>query len=83
VIEKSLGPKLLKVFGKGLANVTEKITEFLIKKFGKELGTIFGKGVEETAKKIAGAYAGGLSPDGLLGFGSGTRTNPLSPKLPE
>ena len=81
-LEKTLGPKLLGVFGKGLGKYTEKITDFLVKKFGKQLGTVLGKTVEETAKKIAGAYAGALSPDGLLGFGGGTRTHPLSPKLP-
>ncbi len=75
---KSLGPKLFMALSKALAKLTETFSKGLANKLGK----VVAQGIEETLKKITGAYAGDLSPDGLLGFGDGKRTHPLSPKLP-
>lgn len=75
---KILGPKVFAALGKALA----KLGATFSKGPANRLGKVVVQGIEETLKKIAGAYAGDLSPDGLLGFGNGKRTHPSSPKLP-
>jgi hypothetical protein len=75
---KSLGPKLFAALTKALAKLTETFSKGLAKRLGK----VVAQAAEEAVKKFLGDLAGKLSPDELLGFGDGKRTNPLSPKLP-
>ncbi len=97
-MSKGLMSKLIKLFGKAFFKVlskgvdwaTERIVRLLIKKLGdkfsasaiRRLTEALIKPFTEAAKKYVGGQAGALSPDGPFGFGSGERTNPLSPKLP-